>query len=150
MIQKNQAGWFEKEIDGQKYEFSKWGAEESLDVLIDISKLVGKPLGMLMAGGNPLEREMTPEIMGAIMDAFMSSADKTTVKGLIKKLASGESILCNGAKLNFNQHYEDRLDHLFSVCAAALEVQYGSFFDGIIGRISKVMPKPKAGIKNQT
>ena len=135
-VEKNAAGLYEVEVDGLKYEFEKWGAEESLATLLKLSRLVGKPLGQAMAGlsfnEDKTKVEINFDIAGEAIGALMQNMDEDLSMSLIKKLCS-EKCLCNGAKINFNVHYQDKLDHMFKVVAAALEVQYGNFFVALLG-----------------
>jgi hypothetical protein len=150
MVTKTDAGLYEVEVDGQKYEFSKWGAEDALDVLLDIAKIVGKPLGAAFGafagkdddGKSKLDQEFNPDMLGTVFEALTDRMDKGVVKGLIKKLAAGNNVFCDGKPVtNFNLHYQDKLPHLFKVVQAALEVQYGNFFVALSG-IAKSRHKP--------
>lgn len=134
------AGLIEKSIDGHLYEFEKWGADKSLTVLLDLASITGKPLGMAfgsLASGGPgkiLDKEPDPNLISDILEALTVKLKKKAVMRLIKKMSS-ESMLCDGKRIDFNSHYADRLDHLFRVVYAALEVQYGNFFAGILGTV---------------
>jgi hypothetical protein len=146
MATKNASGLYEENIDGKTYWFEKWGAEDSLDTLLDIAGIAGKPLGMLLGGAlsgegaSLLDRKFDSDVIGKVMESLFNPANKQTAKALIKKLSSGDKVFCEGVnKLNFNSHYEDKLDHLFKVTKAALEVQYGNFFDALL----KMVPKDK-------
>lgn len=135
---KNDKGLFEEIIDGETYEFEKWGAEEAFDVLLDISQMVGKPIGMAVAaivgGGSEeglLEKKIDPNIMGTVFESLTMNLAKDKAKPLIRKL-SAEKVFCNGKKITFNVHYQDRIMHCFKVVKASLEVQYGNFFDEVL------------------
>ena len=136
-------GLYEVSVDGLKYEFSKWGAEEALDVLFDISKITGKPLASAVAGMFSKDSEdkskVSPEIIGEIIGALMDRLDKKTCMALIKKLSS-EKAWCEGAKISFDTHYQDKFDHLYRVIRAALEVQYGNFFAAFQGALGIRFP----------
>lgn len=143
MAEKNESGLYEVEIDDKKYEFEKWGAEESLSNLIKLSKIIGKPLGLAIGAFKQEEKEETSlfdtdmkdiniDMLGLALQALTENLDESACIALIKKLSS-QHVLCDGAKINFNTHYADRLDHLFRVVGAALEVQYGNFFAAVLG-----------------
>lgn len=144
---KNSAGLYELEIDGEKYEFEKWGADEGVDVLLDIARIVGKPLGMAIGslmgsdedGNKGADKSFNPDVIAQIMEALSQSLDKATCKVLIKKLSS-EKIYCNGAPIKFNLHYQDRYSHLMKVVSAATEVQFGNFFGAVLGVAGVKMP----------
>lgn len=139
MVRKNDAGLYEVEIDGIKYEFQKWGADDSLDVLLDIAKIIGKPLGaafsalMGVDGKVSLDSTLSPDILALIFEAITERLDKNTIKPIIKKLTA-ENVYADKVKVvSFNSHYQDRLDHMFKVVQAALDVQYGNFFGALSG-----------------
>ena len=135
-MRKNESGLYEVEIDGLKYEFEKWGAEDSYDVLLDIAKICGKPLGLAVGalfGKGGLDTDFNPDMIGTVMEALVQGiGDKAITKAITKKLTA-EKCFCDGQKINFNSHYQDRLDHMFKVLLAALEVQYGNFFAALLG-----------------
>lgn len=138
----NEAGLFEVIIDDKKYEFAKWGAEDATDTLLDLAAIVGKPLGLGLAaltgkdeeGKSGLDKKIDPNIIGSVMEALSQNvgSNKATIKALIKKLSS-DQVFCDGAKINFNLHYQDKTLHMFKVVRAALEVQYGNFFAALQG-----------------
>jgi hypothetical protein len=134
------AGLVEKQVDGSTYEFEKWGAEESLATLAKILKIVGKPLSQLVGsfgsedGKKLLDQEIDSNLLGSAIGSLMESMDEGSTLALIKKLSS-EKVLCDGAKISFNLHYQDRLDHLFRVVKAALEVQYGNFLAALFANL---------------
>lgn len=146
-----ESGMWDEEIDGRVYSFSKWGSETQVDVLIDLSKIVGKPFGLLAEaaqhskGKNLLDQDL--DVLASVFDALTTSMDKKICTPLIKKLAS-EGVLCDGVKINsFNEHYKEDLMHLFHVVKAALEVQYGNFFNAAKGLATR---KPTtAAVTNQ-
>lgn len=146
-IRKTEAGLFAVDVDGHQYEFEKWGAEDGLDTLLDITKITGKSLGLAVGGlfaEKPEDGEakkLSPDLIGQIMEALIQGiGDKKTAKELVKKFAS-ERCFCEGAKVVFNSHYKDRYDHLFKVVRAGLEVQYGNFLGALLGSAGISMPK---------
>lgn len=145
---KNDVGLWEIEIDGKKYEFEKWGADDSLDILLDIAKIVGKPLGAAFGafvgedGKVSLDRNLDPNLVSLIFEALTERFDKGTVKPIIKKLCS-DKVHCDGKQIrSFNEHYADDLLHMFRVTQAALEVQYGNFFGALFGIVGSRKTKP--------
>lgn len=149
-MHKNDSGLIEVNIDDEKYEFEKWGAELSLATLMKISKIIGKPFGMLlgqiMSGG--IDVNLSPDLLGDACEALVSNMDEAVAIALIKRL-SAEKILCNGKKINFDIHYQDKLPHLFNVVKAALEVQYGNFLGELLGliKVKDVLPTKKISNK---
>lgn len=145
MLSKTDAGLYAETIDSLEYEFEKWGAEESLDTLLDIAKITGKPLGLAVGaffkeGVEGEKKEINPDAIGDIMEALVERLDKKTCMYLIKKLAA-DKVFCAGVKIkSFDLHYKDRLDHMFRVVKTALEVQYGSFFGALLGSAGISMP----------
>lgn len=137
------------QVDGLNYEFSKWGAEEQVDVLLDVAAIVGKPLGIALGaimGGDgklSLEHQIRPDLIALAFEALTERMDKKIVKVLLRKFAS-ENVLCEGKKFNYDQHYQDRLDHLFKVTRAGMEVQYGNFLGALLALLA---PRQATGSK---
>lgn len=143
-MKKNEHGLYEAHIDGALYEFEKWGADDSLDVLLDISQLVGKSAGLAIAtvlGSGGLEKQIDPNILGSVFEALFDNCKKESVKPLIRKLSS-ERVMSKGKKISFDTHYQGRLMHCFKVVKANLEVQYGNFFDDLL-ELTKLRGAPK-------
>jgi hypothetical protein len=151
---KNESGLIEVEIDGSNYEFEKWGAEMSLATLLKISKIAGKPLGLFLGSlmdkdnkSSMLDKNISPDLIASACDALVENLDEQSTMALIKKFSS-EKILCDGKKVNFDSHYADRFSHLFKVVKTALEVQYGNFFEELLGIVQVQSPHKKQTIKN--
>ena len=120
-----------KVIDGSTYEFSQYGANESVRMFLRVSKIIGTPMSMLgnidMKEGK-VSIELNGGMIAEAVDALMRRADENEVLDIFQKLCS-KDVLCNGGKIDFNLHYQGRLPLMFKVLYAALEVQYGNFFD---------------------
>ena len=126
-----------KEIDGLEYQFEQFGAKKSLKILFRLSKQIGKPLSLLvgsMSGEKDkklLDRDIKLDMIAVAIDSLMSNLDSDEVITLMQDLAGDHACICDGKKINFDSHYEGRLPHLFKVLWAAIEVQYGNFFDAL-------------------
>jgi len=146
---KTEMGLYAAEIGGRQYEFSKWGAGEAMDTLLDLASIVGKPLGAMAQGMDPAAAaekrvEVTIDAIGTIVEQLASQvgANKKTCLALIRKLAT-QGVLCEGKPVtSFDLHYKDQLAHLFDVLGANLEVQYGNFFGGLAGAFRIVGGRP--------
>lgn len=142
MISKNESGLYETEVDGKKYEFEKWGADESLDVLMDLTAMMGPALGGAVhsvMSGDGLDTDINAGMIGSIMESMTKNLKKDIVKALIKKLCA-DKVLCDGKKIVFNVHYADDLFHMFKVVKAGLEVQYANFFSAARGAVAPGRP----------
>lgn len=130
-------------IDGHDYEFSQMGAKQSLKTLVRLSKIIGKPIAMLAGapGKGILDKDVSSETLAAAVGAMVEHLDGDETVELCELLCA-TTVMCDGKKVDFQTHYEGRLDHLFSVLSAALEVQYGNFFQGVIGRRGSLESSP--------
>lgn len=153
MAEKNEYGRYEVAVDGQTYSFEKWGAEEALKTLIKISKIAGKPIGLFLGvlldkkedGESLIDKELKSDMLAVAIESLTANLDEDVCVALIKKLTS-DKVWCANKPINFNTHYEDKLDHMFKVVAAAVEVQYGNFFVAL----TALAPKgPKKGPTNR-
>lgn len=126
-----------KDTDGKNYtfEFSRWGAEEQTDTLIDLIKVAGPSLGGVVnvfASGNPMDLDLGSEAIEKLLRTLTTdfTRDKELTKKLLIKLAS-DRVIVNGANVNYNEFYRDRLTMSYAVIRAHIEVQYGNFFDAV-------------------
>ena len=132
-----------KTIDGKKYEFEQFGAKHSLRIMARLTKIMGEPLAMAIgalsnkekgaSAKSILDRQIDGDILGKAVKALVERLDEDTVIDLMEELTA-KSTLCDGKKIDFNAHYTGDIGHLFKVAYAALEVQYGNFFGGLIGK----------------
>lgn len=141
MLTKNEVGLYEAEIDGHHYEMAKWGAQQSLDTLFDLSAVLGQSLAKIFfaaadrgdsaaASQDFLGREIDADVFAEAVEHLSRQLvhNRAMVMGLFKRLATAD-VLCNGKAItSFDLHYKDRLPHLMRVIKTALEVQYGDFF----------------------
>lgn len=129
-----------KTIDGEEYEFSKFGAKKSIKILRRLLGIVGEPLALALASakgsGKILDKDIDPGMLSGAVRALIERADEDTVLSLMDDLCGESACLCNGKKVLFDTHYEGRLPHLFKVLAASVEVQYGDFFGGSLGQFT--------------
>lgn len=132
---KGSGGRYVCDVDSSEYEFSRWGAEKSLDVLAELSDLVGKPLGLVLGGitnKQGLQTRITGDLAQTVIGALTRKLRKNKADVLrVLKLLCVEEVFCDGKAIRNLDHYEGRLDHLFRVAYAGLEVQYGSFFAAV-------------------
>ena len=142
-ISQNAAGLYEVTIDGKLYEFAKWGAEKSLTTLPDLVSIVQPVLDKIAeavdAGDNvPVLSFMPCAIRGL-------TQNRAQIIPMCKALTVGS--VCDHKLLrpeDFDRHFSD-LFHLAQVLAAAIEVQYGSFF-GRVRSFLNTLSTPKDAI----
>lgn len=130
-------GLIQRKVDKQVYEFQQFGTVHSLRILTRLTKMIGEPLTIAFSamgignkenqGKGLLDRDMNGKLLGEAVKALMNRLDEDEVLDLIQELSAKDNVLCDGAKIIFNSHYEGKLKHLFKVVAAGLEVQYGDF-----------------------
>lgn len=134
----------DKEVDGQKYEFEQLGAKDSLKTLMKLSKIVGRPfimsIGASQGKGKPLNTELLAQAAGILFQ----SLEETETLNIIESLTAKKA-LCDGKMINFDSHYSGKIDHLFRVLNAALEVQYGNFFAAVTGFLDSGSPVQAKG-----
>lgn len=133
-------GLIHKTVDGFDYAFSMMGARQSTKLFIRLTKICGKPFALAFTA---LGKKSTPEasfldrpidtfVLADAVEALCSHMDEDIVLDMIQSLTSDPTVLCDGKKVVFDVHYKGRTSHLMKVLFAALEVQYGNFFDAFI------------------
>jgi len=133
-----QTGLVDKEIDGHTYSFEVLGAKESVKLMRKLIRLVGQPFAMLFTSaegeGDLLKKKIKPDVLGLAVKALTENIDSDEVDAIIENLAATKC-LCDGKKINFDQHYKQKLGHLINVVKAALEVQYGNFLAEVLSQL---------------
>lgn len=123
-----------KEIEGFEYQFEQWGSTRSTEIFIELFKKVGPAVATLIGeiSKAPTKEEAkklsTSAIAAAVNALIMNVGDPKETTALIKKFVADDKCLCDGKKIHFDSHYQNRLFHMGQVLMAAVEVQYGNFF----------------------
>jgi hypothetical protein len=140
---KTPQGTFEVPINGRTFEFVKWGAEEQLDTLIDLSNVIGQTASQLLAGrtGDATTAEYIQTLVKTLVTGM--STDKAMTKRLMRKLAS-DKVLCDGVSFRYDDFYKDDLPMAFMVMRANLLVQYGNFLTALRSMLPKAAAQPQA------
>jgi hypothetical protein len=146
MLLKNEFGLYQVDIEGNTYQFTKWGAETSLSTLIKLTKIVGKPFSMAIAAfatheGDILLKDIPTDVIERACEALLQSMDEDVTISIIKKLSS-ENVICNDKKVYFDSHYKEQLGHLFKVVKVALEVQFGDFLGDLLQKVGGGKKQP--------
>jgi len=140
----NSNAMYEATIGDHVYEFAKWPAGEAVDTLLEFTSLVGKPLSSLLAkgvseGGDSLQTNLDAHALAGLFEQLFDALNpqsRPRIMAIIKQLAT-RNVICDGkpGPLVFDVHYKDAYAHLFDVARTAFEVQYGSFFVAIGGKL---------------
>jgi len=140
-----------KYADGQTYtfEFEKLGAEKATDLLLDILSVVGDGLGaltsLLTGNRDALDLDLGSAPMENVVRKLTSgmTRDRALTKRLLRSLSS-DRVICNGAPVNYDQFYADKLPLSFMAVRANLEVQFGNFFAAAAGVLAPQGQSPAA------
>lgn len=149
---KTPEGLWEIQVKDNHYSFEKWDAEQALDVILELSKIVGKPFGQLLGStisGEKMDQKIDPDMLGVVFEGLTQNMKGDEVKRIIKMLCS-EGVLCNGVKVNFKFHYQDKLMEMFLVVKAGLEVQLGPFFAEFLELVGVKAPKGITNLAKRT
>lgn len=135
-----------REVDGQTYQIEQFGPTKAIKVLTKLVKIVGEPLALAI-GGAGLSKEAQAEIFGKAIGAISTRINEEEVVGMLKTLAESCLKGDQGAKINFELDFAGKLGHLFKLCKAVLEVQYGDFLGELVdlsGSLKKAEAKTSA------
>lgn len=142
----------EKTIDGVNYTISQIGATRSVKLLARLGRVFGPALARVFAVVEKVdptksikEQEIDLVAAGAVFQSLFSSLDDAEIDGLLRELfanvaATGSVEACGflgafeGDLKKIDAHFGGRVDALFRVAFASLEVNYGSFF-GVVAAI---------------
>lgn len=124
----------EKTIDGEKYTFCQLPPKRSLKLMMRILRIVGPTLGVAVEGartgaGVDIGALLTTDIdVSRIVSALCERLDENEVEAIVDDLLS-QTI--HGGKGEVSRQFDvlfgGRLQHLFKVVYAALQVEYGDF-----------------------
>ena len=146
MARKNEFHLYEEVIDGRTFEFEKMGARQATKMLLRISKIVGKPLGMIAAlfadGKKSLDKNFDPSIISHIVEALLENVDEEVCFEIIETLTA-KTCKCERKEIHYDHFYKEDLFLMTKVLKAALEVQFGSFFAGAMSTVGMDVPKMK-------
>lgn len=137
-----------REVDGIEYGFEQFGTRDAIKTLVRISKMMGKPLVLSIGAFKGKDKPLDLSILANAASILFDTIDEIETLSLVEKLCGGDKVLCAGAKINFDRHYEGRILHLFKVLNTALEVQYGNFFDALsafVGAQNPAVQHPSTG-----
>ncbi|MEW5803911.1 MAG: phage tail assembly chaperone [bacterium] len=131
-----------KDIDGEQYTFYQLAPKKSLKLLTRILKIIGGPIGTAIGkDGMSMKAESLFDLdidLGAVVGHLCRNLDENEVEAIVDSLMSQVFVDGKGEVSKvFDEHFGGRLPHLFKVVFAALEVEYGSFFDGMLDRIKQ-------------
>lgn len=113
-------------IDGKNYSFQQFSATKGTRLLARVMRIIGEPMGFL-AGA--LNKTASPELIGKAVKALTEKLDEDTVERTVKDLLEGAR--CEGKPVVFDIHFAGQYGHLFRVVKAAMEAQFGDFFDAL-------------------
>ena len=138
-------------IDGFQYTVMMLAPEDSIDLLVDIAKVIGPSLGKAAdAAGDGddqkglnafLDQEINKEFFSGIVRTMTDRLDKQAVRRAMKMLSEKTFVTIDKdgktikAKLNtvFAAHFLGRPLSILKWFAFALKVNYGNFFGALGG-----------------
>lgn len=130
----------EKVIDGVTYTIYMLPPKVAMDLLVDVSKVVGPSLGALLDaaeskgnGGSVLDLDITSPTISNALGALLERVDKKTLRSMIDQLVPVS--MADGVKLEgaFDIHFRGRLGSMFKWLFFALQTQFGDFIDALVG-----------------
>lgn len=130
----------DRQIGESIYRVHTLGATPSLDLLLELGRMVGPSLGILVDGlesgklSEMLSAKLSGDAFGRALEGLASRMDTPKVQGMIAKLRAKTEVDVSGGGA-FQQlapvyevHFAGKMSDLFAWFKFALEVQYGDFF----------------------
>lgn len=136
-------GTTEFELDGSRYSCGQYSATKATKMLAKLAKLVGKPIGMLSAAGEGAE--VTPDLLGAVIEAVTSQIEPDEFVALVKDILEGVHVVDeNGNRpVVFDSDFSGRIGHMMKVVRKVLEFQFSDFFGDLTASIGGLAVKSK-------
>lgn len=143
---------YECEIDGRTFKFTKYDADQSTRLLLQMNRLFGRSMAAfanaVLAGKlqDSLGAKQGFEKAVALFSLGLSKDEEVTLS-LLKKLSS-ERVLCGGP-INFKTFYQDDETLAFKVAFVNLRVQF-TRFSRAVGKLSEKFAAAKTNAQEET
>lgn len=133
-ISKNGKGLFEVDIDGDTFEFSPWSLKRSVKMGVRLARIVADPMTRiyaLMQGAKGAQADVAPAVLGGIADKLVErlAEDDEQTWALLVTLCT-EGVSRNAQEVDMERDFARKPKVMLQVIKAALEAQYGDFFEG--------------------
>lgn len=126
-------GLYTVDADGHRFEFSKYGARDSMRVAANIISLGGRSLAVVLAAAG-IDGEM-PDLDAQLVGDLLSQV--TSDIGIKRDLAIAtieelctKGVFIDGKQPNFDLFFAENAQLMLKVACIAGEVQLGRFFVG--------------------
>lgn len=125
-------------LDGTRYVLSQYTARNAVALLVKLSKIIGKPLGILTGQTEKDSEAVKKKLIGEAIDALTSNLEADETITLIEQILKGVSIIDGDTNrpLVFDIDFAGRLGHLFKLLKEVLMFQYSDF----LGDLAAITP----------
>lgn len=113
------------EVDGQAYSVTYFSATKSIEVLVELVKIVGPSLANLVQDNDKLLDIKLEEVLPKAVKELVFNMNKTETVALLKQII--DSVSKNGQPIlpTFDIEFAGKIGHLLKLLGATLKVQYG-------------------------
>jgi hypothetical protein len=147
-------GRYTATIQGENYEFERWGAKKALETLLAISAIAGGPLaafGINLFGKNKSEPQQ--DNLGSTVITELSRHIGSNAQGVIailEKLTCVQGgVMKGGRPVRMDDVYTGRLSLMLKVAQENFEIQYGPLSQAV-DTINSLLPTPAASASNES
>ena len=132
-------------IDDVHYLVTQYPARLALQLLVRLSKIIGKPLGILTAQTD--DEEVKKNLIGEAIDALTQRIDADETLNLVEQLLKCVTIFDGNTnrQIIFDIDFQGRLGHLFKLLKEVLSFQYADF----LGDLAAITPTMAASKKRE-
>jgi hypothetical protein len=125
------------------YLATQYPARQALQLLIRLSKVVGKPLGILTAQTD--DEQTKKNLIGEAIDALTQKIEADETLNLVEQILKCVTIFDGDTnrQIIFDIDFQGRLGHLFKLLKEVLSFQYADF----LGDLAAITPKMAASKK---
>jgi len=133
-------------IDEVHYLATQYPAKQALTLLVRLSKIIGKPLGILTAQTD--DENVKKNLIGEAIDALTQRIDADETLNLVEQILKCVSIFDGDTNrpIVFDIDFQGKLGHLFRLLKEILSFQYADF----LGDLAAITPKIPASKKQET
>lgn len=129
-------------LDGTRYIIGQYNARNAVALLVKLSKIIGKPLGILTAQTERDTEETKKRLIGEAIEALTSRLESDETLSLIDQILKETSIIDGDTNrpIIFDIDFAGKLGHLFKLLKEILTFQYADF----LGDLAAITPSMAA------
>lgn len=133
------------EVDDKQYHVTTYQIEKGWGILVDVLKIVGEPIGGIVAAGG-FNAEASEGLIQTAISSLLKNLNRESLS-LIKEIFSTTQILDNNTirPIIFGNDFSGEYMHLFKTLFEILKFQFKDFLQGNVSAAAGLVHLAKPG-----